>query len=64
MSKFDGMTRGELEHRIEALEKKVASMEEEVAWLGDLENAGVDNWQGYDFAIQLRRERLAEEGGK
>lgn len=25
-------------------------------WLSYLESAGVDNWQGYDFAIELARE--------
>ena len=28
-------------------------------WLGCLEAAGVDNWQGYDYAIELRDQ---EEG--
>jgi hypothetical protein len=26
-------------------------------WLSDLENAGVDNWGGIDFAHELRRDR-------
>lgn len=25
-------------------------------WLGHLENAGVDNWDGYGYAHQLRKE--------
>lgn len=43
------------------LKAKVASMEKDVAWLGDLEEAGVDNWQGIDYARDLRRERLKED---
>lgn len=29
-------------------------------WLSDLEQAGVDNWQGYDEACDIRRERKKE----
>lgn len=46
---------------IKSLEASVAAMEKDVAWLGDLENAGVDNWQGIDFAHELKRDREAEE---
>jgi hypothetical protein len=31
-------------------------------WLGYLEAAGVDNWQGIDEAIQLRREDRDQDG--
>ena len=30
-------------------------------WLSCLEDAGVDNWIGYDFAIELRSELYPEE---
>lgn len=37
------------------------SLQKRSAWLGDLESAGVDNWEGYDFACNLRRERLGDK---
>ena len=30
-------------------------------WLRCLEGAGVDNWEGYDFAIEFFRERYPED---
>lgn len=54
------MTHEEALARIKELEAKVASMQKDVDWLGDLENAGVDNWPGIDFAHELKRERQAE----
>jgi len=30
-------------------------------WLACLENAGVDNWSGYDYAIELKYEGLHGE---
>ena len=32
------------------------SLVEDSRWLTYLERAGVDNWSGYDFAIELRDE--------
>jgi len=32
-------------------------LKEDSFWLGCLEAAGVDNWQGIDYAIDLREER-------
>jgi hypothetical protein len=26
-------------------------------WLSCLEDAGVDNWSGYDFALELKRDK-------
>lgn len=34
---------------------------ESQAWLGALEAAGVDNWHGIDFAIELLHEEREEE---
>lgn len=36
--------------------------EKQLLWLGCLENAGVDNWSGYDYARELYQEALAEAG--
>lgn len=33
-------------------------------WLECLEAAGVDNWQGIEYAIALRREGAAEDDGE
>lgn len=32
------------------------SLKEDARWLQCLENAGVDNWEGYDFARELLNE--------
>jgi hypothetical protein len=34
------------------LKQRVAELEERDAWLAALERAGVDNWEGYDEAVQ------------
>lgn len=39
---------------IEALQAKVEKLEERDNWLRCLEAAGVDNWEGYGIAIDLR----------
>lgn len=36
------------------------SLKEDANWLSCLEAAGVDNWDGYSFAHEIRREREAE----
>lgn len=33
----------------------INALEKDSAWLGCLEAAGVDNWDGYDYARELRR---------
>lgn len=38
----------------EQLRKRVAELEERDTWLSALEAAGVDNWQGIDYARELR----------
>ena len=39
--------------RIDELEKKVRDMQEDVDLLNALMEAGVDNWSGYDEAIDI-----------
>lgn len=36
--------------------------EKRLLWLDCLENAGVDNWSGRDYAVDLYREALEELG--
>ena len=36
-------------------------LQERVEWLNDLEEAGVDNWQGMEDAIRIRNERLGDD---
>ena len=38
--------------RIEELEKSVRNMQQDVAFLRRLRAAGVDNWEGYEFALE------------
>lgn len=38
-----------------------ASLKEDSDWLSDLESAGIDNSEAYEYACQLRRERLGDE---
>lgn len=33
--------------------EEYAEMKEELRWLQCLEEAGVDNWDGYDYALEL-----------
>lgn len=33
-------------------------------WLNCLECAGVDNWDGYDYAIEDFQERIGDEDGE
>jgi hypothetical protein len=37
-------------------------LKEAEAWNNDLKAAGVDSWDGYDYACRLRRERRVAEG--
>lgn len=41
----------------ERLRARVAELEDDAATLSALRAAGVDNWDGYDYAMELRRER-------
>lgn len=39
--------------------EKYEQLLEDSIWLGCLEQAGVDNWDGYDFARELYQEQNA-----
>jgi len=41
-----------LEDKVKHLEHKLESYEDDMVFLTCLRNAGVDNWEGYDFAIE------------
>ena len=41
--------------------KEYNSLIEDSNWLSCLEQAGVDNWQGIDYAYDLKREQYPEE---
>jgi len=45
----DGLVDGETEK----LRKRIAELEERDAWLCALEAAGVDNWEGWDTAVEI-----------
>jgi hypothetical protein len=40
--------------------KEYNRLKQQVFWLECLEDAGVDNWEGMEEAIDIRRERLGE----
>ena len=42
-----------LQNRIEGLHYEIAELEKRDKWLRCLETAGVDNWEGYDYAKDL-----------
>lgn len=39
---------------------RIAELDERDAWLTALEHAGVDNWQGYEYAAELHEEWTAD----
>ena len=46
---------------IKMLRERVAKLENDERKLAALENAGVDNWTGYDYAMELLREYERED---
>lgn len=44
------------EETITITKKEYESLKEDARWLQYLEGAGVDNWEGYDYARELWRE--------
>ena len=46
------MTDSKTEKMVEITESRLAELEEAEHMLGALECAGVDNWQGYDLAME------------
>jgi len=44
------------EETVTISKKEYESLKEDARWLQCLENAGVDNWPGIEFAYDLKRE--------
>jgi hypothetical protein len=44
------------EETVTISKKEYESLKEDARWLQCLENAGVDNWEGYDYARELLNE--------
>lgn len=42
-----------MEEMVTITQAELDEMSERLRWLEALENAGVDNWSGYDFAREL-----------
>lgn len=42
-------------------EEDLRDLEEKANWLECLEAAGVDNWEGYDFARDIYAERYGDD---
>ena len=53
--------RGTIERLRERHKAELADAAADVAWLRCLEAAGVDNWEGYDCAIEMRDETQQDE---
>lgn len=52
-----------MEEIIEVKRAYLEELEAQSMWLICLEGAGVDNWEGYDFAIDMWDENYQEEYG-
>lgn len=48
------------EKNVTITEAEYNQLLEDSEWLSCLEEAGVDNWEGYDEALYIRRERQSE----
>lgn len=49
---------------ISITKKHYEDLLEKVTWLEYLEAAGVDNWDGYSYAFELREDDEKEKRGK
>jgi len=49
------------EETITISKKEYESLKEDARWLQCLENAGVDNWQGIDYAYEIKRREGEED---
>ena len=49
------------EETVTISKKEYESLKEDARWLQCLENAGVDNWPGIDYAYELKREAGGED---
>ena len=53
-----------MEEMVTITKKEYDSLTKDSDWLGYLEAAGVDNWQGYEYAIEMRDEAERAEGAE
>jgi hypothetical protein len=49
------------EDTVTITKKEYEQLLEDSKWLSCLESAGVDNWAGYDYAVDLMRENESED---
>lgn len=49
------------ENSVTISRKEYDSLLEDSAWLSCLEGAGVDNWDGWDYARELYQEQYGDE---
>lgn len=49
---------------VEITRKEYDRLVRDSDWLSWLEAAGVDNWEGYDYALEMREEFEKEEADK
>lgn len=50
-----------MEEMITITKKEYDRLKEDSEWLGCLEQAGVDNWDGIDNAMEIKREEQEDE---
>ena len=50
----------QLERKIRLLEAEIDFMQEDLDWLDCLNEAGVDNWSGWDYASDIYNARYGE----
>jgi hypothetical protein len=49
-----------MEEEVTILKTEYQALKDSQSWLDALEDAGVDNWSGYDFACEIYDEREGE----
>jgi hypothetical protein len=49
-----------MEETVTISKSEYKQLKKDSEWLGFLEAAGVDNWEGYDYAIEMRNEAKEE----
>lgn len=50
------------QHILDELQRTEKEIEDEGNWLCALESAGVDNWEGYDYAREIYNDMKEENG--
>lgn len=60
LTRLNNLTIDLYEKEIQRLKNIIIPLEEDSNWLNCLRNAGVDNWEGYEIAIDMFNEEYGE----